>query len=291
MLTLPHGAPIAAAAMSLDGRWVVTAGADRTIRVWSSRDGAYATGWIMDDEPTDVSLNRDGSLAAVASGAGCWVYRVADRRQVALLAPGKKPTARVRAVEFSPDGHLLAAANDTGQVEAWAPGNWQSAGHGSAPKGHGSIVRVRFHAAGQRMAVAGSVAGPWFWDLTTGSTYMCRAAEGTASAADLAFSSDGGRLAVATANGVAVIDLQVDHLEPAVGLSTPARTVDLSPDGRWLIAGTTDGRFLVWDHSGQMRLQGATHGVVSTLRFSANGRGLLAAGSDGTARLWQASVA
>ncbi len=66
------------------------------------------------------------------------------------------------------------------------------------------------------------------------------------------------------------------------------QTLAFSSDGRYLAAGSFDGKVRVWDLSSGpfARVVGAHGNTVEALRFSLDGRSLISAGRDGVIRSW-----
>ena len=72
---------------------------------WGLPDGAkvrLGKGWISGD----VAYSPDGSLLAVTSSIGIWLYDANTGAEVNLLSGHTRP---VRSAAFSPDGAMLAS--------------------------------------------------------------------------------------------------------------------------------------------------------------------------------------
>jgi len=111
-------------------------------------------------------------------------------------------------------------------------------------------------------------------------------------AADLAFSQDGSRLAVADmANGVRVY--QVDGMKALHRFEgVAARTVELNGDGRRMAAADPAGSVWIWDLSGAEsagKMWKREYGQVQSLAFSEDGRRVVTGGMDGVVRLLDAN--
>eukprot|EP00741_Cyanophora_paradoxa_P020246 tig00021238_g19540.t1 len=70
--------------------------------------------------------------------------------------------------------------------------------------------------------------------------------------------------------------------------------VDVSPDGRWVVSGSTDGSLRLWsvDEVREEKRWVGAHGVkpVYAARFSPDGALIASGGGDGVARLWDAAT-
>jgi hypothetical protein len=281
-----HGAAITAAALSRDGRWLVTAGADARVIVWASATGAPSVHWRLPAQPVDVSTNVDGSLVAVAAGYGCWIYATASAKQVALLAPGGDDRSYVRAVQFSPDGRVVVAGNDRGIVEAWSTGSWRSGARQVLGRRAHAVTAVRFHPGGGRVAVGAYTGAVFLWDFGVGKLFPLPAATTGGATTDLAYIPGAGYLAVASADGSAlVVDTLANRVVTRLPAGAAVTSIDASPTGLVVLAGADD-TLRGYRADGTAALEEPTTGTLRRTRFSSNGHGLLTAGSAGVASIW-----
>ncbi|MDR3232512.1 MAG: SUMF1/EgtB/PvdO family nonheme iron enzyme [Planctomycetaceae bacterium] len=102
---------VGSAAFSPDGKWVLTAGSDETIRIWETATGKELR------RLDDVSWGLD---SAAFSPNGKWV--LTDHGQIWDAVTGKKlrQFGDAKAATFSPDGKLVLTANgDAASVSIW----------------------------------------------------------------------------------------------------------------------------------------------------------------------------
>lgn len=109
------------------------------------------------------------------------------------------------------------------------------------------------------------------------------------------FSSDGRWLAVGTNNAVILYDITQDEKvtfsltsDDETGKPNHARSVTISPDSKFLVAGSEDNIIRIWDIESYAFVQSLVghRGEVYALSFSADSRYLLSASGDRTVRLW-----
>jgi dipeptidyl aminopeptidase/acylaminoacyl peptidase len=133
-ILVDHGEAVLCGAWSVDGRWLVTGGRDKTARIWSSNDGrllATLTGHSAAVTSVSISLDRMRVLSASQDNtAKLWDSRSVLRRADALRSRAeslslvevltfRRHTREVTTVRFSPDGrHVLTASRD-GRAIVW----------------------------------------------------------------------------------------------------------------------------------------------------------------------------
>jgi WD40 repeat protein len=214
-----HKGYIRAVAVSPDGRLIATGGNDNFVRVWSAADGTLVK--ELAGHPRHVyNVAFHPSGTALVSGdlmgvlkqweIGSWsLTRELDAKILSKYdLVFKADCGGIRAIDFSPDGKLMAAGGITEVSNAFAgvgePAvvlfDWESGKQVKLlkpkEKFQGSVAGVRFHPSGEFLigAGGGGAGAIWFWKPDDEKAFY---AIGLASNAyDLALHPDGLRLAV-----------------------------------------------------------------------------------------------
>ncbi len=285
----PHNAVITDAAISADGRLIVTAGKDGRARFWEAATGR-PTGIVLTHfkSVTCVALSPDGRTAATACedhNARMW-DTATGRPLCGLLVHD----SAVWSVSFSPDGKTLATGAAGGQARLWDAANGEAVGPVFA---HGNEVNcIAFSPDGKSILTASQDRQARLWDRASGRVLAVfpHAAEVNV----VAFSPDGTLVATGCRDRNAWLWKLSDH--PPLGQPLPhnsnVEAVAFSPQGDKLVTGCSDGTFRFWDVAARRPLDTFSHqGAVSAVNFSRDGRTVLTGSHDGTALLWGADLA
>jgi WD40 repeat protein/serine/threonine protein kinase len=164
---------------------------------------------------------------------------------------------KIRAVAFSPDGCLLAAAGEDGTVRVWEAATGVVLHVLRSHKG--AVTGIGFSPDGRRLASCGADGAVKFWDVRKGQEQPSWSLSND-SFWTLAFSPDGKWLA--TGSG-------------------------LAPEGR---RPSPVGRIEIWEaDSGRKILSWNAHKApVFAIAFSSEGRRVASASHDGSAKIWDA---
>jgi WD40 repeat protein len=310
----PAGFPVFHAAISPDGRHVVTT-ALGTSALWDVRtQKKLATleghSGIVDfatfsPDSKFFATTSDDDTARVWLTAGSGQGLIPAGQPLTLLGGH---TGDVRSAAFSPDGRFLATASVDGTARIWesSPGRTlvrvdQAGAENAALSPDGHLLATR--GGGSHAVIVTNVdSGKVVASLGNGGSAHGPTLGLLDSAGTVAFSPDGRLVAWSNYHVLFVRSLapggqRVDLTE--VGpKGAPIRHIAFSPDGRRIAAanGAPPGSRLnaarIWDvHSGRRIAVLSGHGAeLNWISFSPGGRRVVTASDDGTARVWDAST-
>jgi serine/threonine protein kinase len=285
-----HKGPVIAAASSDQGRWIVSAGADGTLRVWNAGSGALVRTIELDEgAPTALAVGDRRALAGHKGGAiVLWDLEKAEKIGAFQLGT----TAAVTSLAFTADPNEFAAASGDGGVALFdvrtpsAPAMLLDGRNGT-----GTIVTA---SQGRGfVASAGGDRSVRLWRTETESlTRTYRIPAGEIAALDIA--SDGRYLAAALTDGSIRVWSNSSSRAIRIFKAHQSRAVAIAfgPD-RLLATASDDGRVKVWNLRAARvvrTLSGGT-GPLRALSFTADGRRVIGAGQDGVIRVWSLDLA
>ena len=213
------------------------------------------------------------------------------RARPALVATLAGPDARVvYAVEFSPDGDVLAAADGNGRVFLWDVVSAELSDSFAAPDSQG-VLGVAFDSDSELLAAADGNGRVFLWDVVSGELARTLGKRRGQGVNGVAFGLGGDVLAAASSNGrVFLWDVVSGEFAGSFGYpdSQGVLGVAFGPGGV-LAAGDANGRVFLWDvvsgefagSFGYPDSQG-----MNGVAFSPGGDALAAADGSGRISLW-----
>jgi WD40 repeat protein len=227
-LQLRHAENVHAVAWSPRGDRIASVSFDHTLILWDATSGALVHRFgVQDGSVTALGFSPDG--ARVASGKKSIRVWDCDTGKVALTLKGHKDT--VNALDYSPDGATLATACDDHFVRFFDAATGVERDRW---KFDDQAMFVRYSPDGRYVLVA-SEHGTLL-HTTDGKRVASAPISGWRDYLKAAFSPDGREVFVVAHDGRALHRLRVPSLETVstIDLDHGLRTVDVSPDGRWL---------------------------------------------------------
>ncbi|MBO9309930.1 MAG: PQQ-binding-like beta-propeller repeat protein [Chloroflexi bacterium] len=283
-----HTEPVWDCAYSPDGRFLATASADQTVRVWDVQTGGVRFVLRNSDQPQyRCSFSRDGKWLVTVGRQQLHLW---DAERGAHVRQIGQTNAAINAIAFHPDSRRLASADESGVIQVWdvATGNQL---HRFEVRPERAASAFAFNASGSLLASvhrSGDLA-IWRADLfevihhRSLSTHALRA---------VSFSPRGDLVAIGSEDGEVLLmppesQGRVRHLREH---TSAINGVAFSPDGQWLASVSEDGSLVLWN----LRANGSAHlilhehlGAVRSVAFSPDGSQLVTTSDDKDVKIWE----
>lgn len=287
-----HTANVCSVAFSPDGRRLVTASGDSTVKVWDVSTGKEVlTLRGHTNQVWRVAIDKTGSHIASAGADGTIrLWNAADGKELRVIR-GHDGNS-IHALTFSPDGKRLASGNGAASgaitVKVWdvATGREEL----TLPPFRGMICGLAFSPDGRRLA---SVSGEHVlkvWDAQ-GGKQLISVSRPKNHFASVAFSPNGDRLLTANDDRTLTVwDAATgQELVNFKGHSREVTSGAFSPDGRLVASSAFDATVKVWDAATGKELDSRRGHVREThcVAFDKDGTRLASCAADGTVKIWR----
>jgi WD40 repeat protein len=283
---LKHDADIKQLAFSSDGKLVLTASNDRTVRIWKSKDGSLISRLQHDDAVRMAEFSSDAKrVVSVGQGTFAYVWDVQTGR---ALARFYHEQGKVRNASFSPDGSQVVTCGEDLTARVWDVQSQRELARFTHESG--ILNSAVFSPDGVRVLTASADHTARLWDMRSGNELVRFTHE--KSVRQASFSSDGKHVLTASDDHTARLwdaatgreVFRFSHLDRDAVAVLQAL---YSPDGRSVATASNDRTARVWDvATGTERARLNHEGTVLSVAFSPDSRLLLTVASDRTARLW-----
>lgn len=286
-----HGRTASMARFNQSGSLLAACGNEGSVRLWEPSTGRMVTRLRLEDDPfTDALFTPEFPVLAAVGQSGrvhLWSETGEYLRELYVQ------TKRVWAIGFSPDGDILATANDDNSVRLW----YRTTNRliHTLAEHDGRVRSLDFSADGTLLATGCEDGRVRIWEVATGRLLeRANLPVHTRRVYAVDWALSGGLLASAGLDGDARLwDAETEEavLIPGAAGAKPIRTCALRPDGSLLAVSGADTNVHLWEIGGPgaprlvTSLRGHT-GVVNRLSFSRDGSLLASAADDGNIRLW-----
>ena len=241
----PHDGIVTSAALSPDGRRIVTACADGKVRVWDLLANGPVVPVLNHNDFVDYAeFNVDGTRIVTACRDG--TARVWDAQTGEAVTAPLRHSGGVRFATFSPDGRRVATAGWDSTARVWHATTGQPV---TPPLPHGyRVTHVAFSPDGSAVATGSDDRTSRIWDAVTGALRTPPLKHGHV-VGKVAWSPDGKRLVTAGWDGTArVWDVTTGkEATPPLRHALVVFDASFSPDGSRIVTASWDGTARIWD--------------------------------------------
>ena len=244
-----------------DGNTIITGGQDMSVHLWEGRKRLLQTrtrkpkSSISLTTTSGVSRTRsmtyapDGNFIA-ATGRDKWTLMLWNAKTGRRVNVHSDQSHTPRRVLFSPDGSILAEADNTLKIRLWDPQTWQIT---KTLKLHGRFeignTHMAFSADGKLLATNTREEDTvQIWDVASGKEVaLMKMPE--SGVTKVQFSPNGALIATGFKDGTLHIfsrDTE-EHLVGYKGHTEGISALTFSPDSRAIASGSDDGTILIWE--------------------------------------------
>ncbi len=276
-----HAGAVSAVAIHPEQKQFATTGADGLIRLWHLPIEPPQAIAGHEKGVNTLALSPDDTrLATGGADLSVQISNTATGKAIATL----ETTAATSQLKFSADGKLLAIGSAAGEVTL-ADGEKGTAS-GSFLTGRKAVSGLGFDPAGKWLATGGAQGLLKYWQLPlTAPASIALPAD----AVIQTVSADGNLAAVASAEGVSLLDVPGGKLLRTIPLTSKPTALAFSPDKLTLAVLNAQGTLSFWQTADGAALGTSESGTpgTGTLDFHAEVPQLVTASTDGTVRLWK----
>jgi WD40 repeat protein len=307
--------PIWDVAFSPDGKLMATGSVDKTVRVYDVEHQTLM--WTRaghEDVVTDVVFTHDGKRLISTGGKDVIAWDVATGAKLGTFVGHQRVVSHVL---LFPDDQRFATSSWDNTVRIWRLDRTEPLLTITAPdvsdlgskdpimkailgvdlRLFGSMENMALSPDGKRLVAGGRTAPvAWVFDTDTGAVLTTLSGHRPQLGnqfSQVAFDSDGDRIATASGDGTARLwDATTGEQLAVLGESaSPVDVVAFSPNGDRVVTGGGDGVGRLWDRTGHgiAVLSGHKSGINS-IDVSRDGRTIVTGAQDGSARLWDAQT-
>jgi WD40 repeat protein len=257
----------------------------RTIKIWNFQaDSVPVELSGVTARIQAVATDRRKRWIAIGSGSNIQLWNLADGEESLLITGYKKA---IHSLEFSNDGNSLVSTSEGSEADVWDVNTRKSTIHR-----HGNFSSLFGDSAHMAAATQNGCVSIWDIPAKPGTEASIVGASTRFGIDRIAVSRDGSLLSTASQLSSEVKVWRVNGGDPirTVSKSGFHRLTDLrfSPDGQYLVWGTTNGMVAVLNISSGRELLLCCHGIhwAGAIAISEDGRLLVSGGTDNQIKIW-----
>lgn len=287
-----HTDRVNSATFSPDGKSIVSASSDKTIRIWVSMTGQQIGNALEGhtDRVNYAEFSPDGKCIVSASNdRTIRIWDAMSGQQIGNPLIGHKKSVNFAA--FSPDGELVVSASADKTLRIWDVKTGKQIGKPLI--GHTNNVKsVVFNHDGKRIVSASTDKTIRIWDSETGQQ-IGSLWDGSSDGVNYAtFCPNGKRIVSALLNKVIQIwecESDQNYCTTINGHNGVVLSASFSPDGEKIISASSDHTIGLWDAKTGQQIGHFLEGHLSSVNyaaFSPDGKLIASSSNDQTVRIW-----
>ncbi|HEY9804499.1 MAG TPA: WD40 repeat domain-containing protein [Leptolyngbyaceae cyanobacterium] len=282
-----HADAVWAVAVSKDGQTLVSASADKTIKVWNLE--TLKVKFTLEghsDTVRAIALTSDDQTLISADGDNR--IKIWDLPTSKLKRTLTSHAGPVWSLTVSSDGQTLVSTHENGSIKIW---NYPTGQLLRTIKGHeGRVFSVAMSPGGETFATGGIDKNINIWNLYTGE--RLRTITGHQDAVrSLVFSRDGKTIASSSWDkSIKIWNVQTGELlHTLLGHTSRVVTLCLGFDEKTLVSGSIDNDLKIWDmQTGQLLETLSSHrDWILTVATNPTKKILVSGSKDKTIKIWQ----
>lgn len=281
-----HGSEILCVAISQDGAWVLTGGADKRVYLRDARTGEKVKAFAFSAPVTAVAFSSSGKTFAAGTADG--KLNLFDAKEQKLKKMLKEHTLDITSIAFNPVNEQIITTSKDNSVRIWD-------GVGSSSlqilKDHTQPVNgVAVSPDGKSFATASSDNTIKIWE--SGGQLKISLDAGVKGATSVAWSADGKYVACGgSGGGVAVFEMPAGNRILETNFKSAVNSVAFSADVQYLAAAGADKKIIIWNLATKAVAKefDAHDGDVTGICFSDNGKQFISVGRDLATKFWDVS--
>ena len=283
-----HASWISSAHFSPDGKTIITASLDRSIKFWDVASGKLKNTILAEESVENCSYSKDGRYIVASCRNKINVWNAASGELSYTL---KGRTSDYQSASFSPDEKFIVAAGNSGPVNIWSVDEGRIVA--TISKKFSSIGSTIFSPDGKMILVCSYDEAPTLWDAFSG--VLIKKFESLKSVATAVFSPDGKTILFVPSNSkTAKLFSASDGAEvlEIKGHGEDLWSATFSPDGKNIATASWDKTAKIWNatNGSFVRTLIGHDEMVASVNYSLDGKLIITAALDKTCRIWNAET-
>ena len=281
-----HSSEILCTAISSDGTWILTGGADKRAYLNDGKSGDKVKAFAFSGNVVSCSFSASGKTFAVGTADG--KLNLFDAKEQKLKKILKEHTLDITSVAFNPINDYIVTASKDGSAKVWdgnGSGSLFSLKHDKAVNG------AVFSPDGKMIATGSSDNTVKIWDAATGELKKSLDADSKEVTA-VAWSSDGKYIVSGGIGGKVIIwEAASGNKFAETDFKNQVNSLSISPDVQYLACGGASKKISIWNiETKALAKEFEAHDDnVTGTAFADNGKLFISVSKDMALKFWDVS--